>query len=55
MEEEVKMQENLLKKENRLLKKSLAFEISKSQALEEENQALRATLQRFKEFIGGSV
>lgn len=55
MEEEVKRQENLLKKENRLLKKNLAFEIGKNQALEEENQALRANLQSLKEFIGGSI
>ena len=55
MEEEVKMQENLLKKENRLLKKNLVLEINKNQALEEENTVLRATLQRLKEFIGGSV
>lgn len=55
MEEEIKKQIGLLKKENKTLKKNLVFEIGKNQALEEENQALRATLQSLKEFIGGSV
>lgn len=55
MEEEIKNQENLLKKENKILKKNLAFEINKNQILEKENQTLRINLQQLKNFIGGEV
>ena len=40
MEEEVKMQENLLKKENRLLKKNLALEILSSGQLYKDSRNL---------------